>query len=362
VGGDPLGGLGTIRVIVPLSAERRRLRYARRGVAGGLIDDGRLAGCGKRLVAEGVAVKVKDSVGHYSGVATCGLVWRCPVCGPKIRHHRASEITEALENSERHGFGVVFLTLTASHTAQDSLYDLYSRQEAAWASMKSGRHWGVLRSRLGVLAMITFREITWGSSSGWHPHRHVAIITYRPWGEGRLGRWEREVATLWSGHLARHGLRASVEYGARAVAVRQGGGAGIGWYAGKVAAEMARGDLKLGRTDRFTPEQLLDRVGEYGEAVTAERWREFADATVGRQMTTWSPRLHGALGSGPVLEDAEVAAAEVGGEVVALLRPAAWWAIHFAGRAASVLEAAEEGPSALDLALSDLPRDSYTTF
>jgi hypothetical protein len=289
-----------------------------------------------------VAIKLGDGVAHYSGVRSCGLVWACPVCGPKIRARRALELADALREAQGQGLGLVFMTLTVSHHAGDSLAGVYSRQEAAWRGLQQSRAWKRQLELLGVVGHVVFREITFGVRNGWHPHRHVVLVVRRPVGAAELETWRVGAWRAWEAQLARRGLSSSLAHGLDVRAVQDGAAGGVGWYVSKVAQEMARGDLKRARGEgQFTPEQLLDLVLEDGDAESADRWREYARATAGRRMLTWSTGLRKRLQAGEELSDEEVAAEEVAGEVVAVVDRACWREIVRQGVAVEVLEAAE---------------------
>ncbi len=52
--------------------------------------------CGIVPVGSQVEIRIKDGGAYYCGVETCGNVWLCPVCSPKIHHRRAEELRTAL--------------------------------------------------------------------------------------------------------------------------------------------------------------------------------------------------------------------------------------------------------------------------
>lgn len=326
---------------------RRRLRWRRRSTAQRLRVIDRLEVCGVQPAGERVAVTVGDGVAHFSGVRSCGAVWTCGVCGPRIRQRRSEEVGIALGEAERQGLGLVFMTLTVSHHQEDSLERVYGLQEAAWRALQQSRAWRDLTAELGVLGHVVFREVTWGVN-GWHPHRHVVMVLRRPVGAAQLGSWRRRAWEAWDGQLRKRGLSSSEARGLDVRPVKRRGSVGIGWYVAKIAQEMTRGDLKRARGDRsFTPEQLLDLVVEDGDAVAAEKWTEYARVTAGRRMLTWSRGLRAMLALPEVEQtDEEVAAEEVGGEVVALLDRRAWWALVRRDAALELLEAAEVGGGA----------------
>ncbi len=78
---------------------RRGKRYAARAALRRVTRQDRLRACGARPVSrDGVLLRTNThGHAHYAGVQTCGSPWICPVCGPKIRQQRASEIVLAVE-------------------------------------------------------------------------------------------------------------------------------------------------------------------------------------------------------------------------------------------------------------------------
>src|SRR4051794_25115496 len=92
----PLGNTGAVLPIQPNRDQRRRERFRRRRGVARLGWSATLDACGVESAGADVGVKVLDGVAHVSGVKTCGLVWACPVCGPKIRHGRSIEVGAAL--------------------------------------------------------------------------------------------------------------------------------------------------------------------------------------------------------------------------------------------------------------------------
>jgi hypothetical protein len=134
---------------------------------------------------------------------------------------------------------------------------------------------------------------------------------------------------------------------------------GLGWYLTKVGErslglEMARGDLKTGRKQHRTPEQILMDAAATGDFADIKLWREYEAATKGRRMVTWSQGLRDRLRA-PAVEatDQELAEVEVGGELMAALDTRAWRAVEAASPGAvAVLEAAEGGERALSAYLT----------
>lgn len=346
----PLGNTGAVLPIEPNRDARRRERFRRRRGVGRLGWSPALESCGAEPAGADVAVKVLDGVAHVSGVKTCGLVWACPVCGPKIRHGRSLDIGAALRRAEGLGWGVAMLTLTVRHRRGEALVSLMRRQERAWRALQQSRAWRDSAAAVGLVGMITAREVTYGEH-GWHPHRHVAIITRRVMGRHELEAWGDGVGRQWLHQLGRQGLTAIQRYG---VDVRPVSGTGLARYLEKVegpamglpdpaALELVRGDLKSARSGGVTPEELAEMVCD-GEAEAVRLWLEFAGATAGRRMVTWTVGLRIALAiEEDEATDEELAALDVGGQVLAMVACRSWWTLVGGGLVVELLEAAERG-------------------
>jgi hypothetical protein len=303
-----------------------------------------------------VEVRIADGVAHFAGLATCGSVWACPVCGPKIRQARAVEIGNAVRQAVGRGWGAEFLTLTSRHHRDQALAWLWDQTEASWKAVQQQRRWREGTAALGLRGFIPVREVTEGRkghNNGWHVHRHMVVLFDRPLTAAQRAEFEQLVWEVWNAQLLKRGLDSTRGLGAL---VKQCTAAeGLGWYMAKVQGgsnvglEMARGDLKQGRTGHRTPEQLLVDAVETGEVVDVRLWLEYEQASKGRRMLTWSRGLRAELlGDEEGESDEELAAAEVGGGLVVRLDGHAWrWIRKFSPGGIEVLEAAEQGLEAL---------------
>jgi hypothetical protein len=329
--------------------ERRALREATRKIS----RSSRLAACGRKARGEWVEVKVENGTAHFAGLGVCGLVWTCPVCGPKIRQGRAVEIGGALGAALDAGYGIEFATLTLRHHRGQRLDALYSAGEAAWKSVQQSRRYRSLVDRLGLVGIVQAREITYGHDNGWHPHRHMAMVFRHALTSGERAELEQVLWEVWNHQLQRRGLDSL--RGPGAVVKPVTAAEGLGWYLTKVGGrslgvEMARGDLKKGRKTSRTPEEILRDAVATGDVADIRLWQEYEEATAGRKMITWSQGLRQALiGQAEEVDDQELADAEVGGEVVAALDVPTWRVVERASPGGvAALEAAEKGPEALE--------------
>jgi hypothetical protein len=316
----------------------------------------RMRKCGYLPVGPQVEVKTAGDVAHFAGVAVCGLIWVCPVCGPKIRQGRAEEIGAALRAAIDQGFGVEFLTLTFRHHAGQSLAHLLDADRKAWDSTRKSRPLREMLEALGYLGLVQAHEVTHGQN-GWHPHRHISLVFARSLTDNERVQLEALIWRVWNGRLQRQGL--SSLRGPGAVLKRCTAAEGLGWYLTKIedekggnsalGLEMARGDLKTGRLGGRTPQEILKDALEGGEVRDVALWQEYEQATFGRKLMTWTPGLRKQLlGLVPEVDDQELAEAEVGGEVLAVLEVSAWRIVRNASPGGvEALEAAEVGREAL---------------
>lgn len=311
----------------------------------------RLGSCGYMALGPSVEVKSTGDVAHFAGLAVCGLIWVCPVCGPKIRQGRAEEIGAALRAAIDQGMGVEFLTLTFRHHRGQALAQLLDADRRAWDSLRKSRPLRELLDRLGFLGLVQAHEVTHGQN-GWHPHRHISLVFARSLTDNERVELEDLIWRVWDGRLRRQGL--SSLRGPGTVLKRCTAAEGLGWYLTKVdgknalGLEMARGDLKTGRLGGRTPQELLADALD-GDPQSVGLWKEYEQATAGRKLMTWTPGLRKQLlAQVEEVDDQELAEAEVGGEVLAVLELSAWRIIRTASPGGiAALEAAEDGRAAL---------------
>lgn len=293
------------------------------------------------LGASGVAVhQGPDGTSHLSGTETCGSIWACPVCSAKIRNHRAEEIAKALAGHISAGGGALLVTLTLPHQAGDALRRTVELVSSGFREINSGRAYKDDHDTFGILGHIRAFEVTHGVN-GWHPHLHVILATERRATRDVAGAIEARWQARWDRWLVGNGWPASLAgIGVRVDRVRRDAAA-AGAYLAKlqegdkldrsVGNEVARADLKGGRLDSRVPFEILADFGSDGNAADLELWQEFQLATKGRSAIRWSQGLRAALlPEDEELTDEEIAAAEVGGDIVALLAP--WLHRAIAGR------------------------------
>lgn len=288
-------------------AVRWAWREAYRNAGGGEVKPPRIAECGKAAYKRGsvdVVMTPDPKTGSYVGGGTairqrmsCGNVWTCPTCSPKIRAAREREITEGLGNHMRAGGGVLLATLTISHNKGDALADLLAILQGAFSDMANRRAFRDLMADYGVVGRIRALEVTYGQQHGWHPHFHALVLTEKPLDAREVEALRSELLELWDvytagrgGHINSHGLDLQVARNAEAA----------GRYIAKELTDAA--DAKTG-SGSVTPFELLDNDSPRNERL----WAEYTGAMRGKRAILWSRGLRDALGLGRAETDAELA-------------------------------------------------------
>ena len=287
----PLGTSPTVRPEVTRYALRRWLQgHLPRA-------EHRVSVCGRHVAPQG-SVSVRRAPGggaHFAGLQVCGAISVCPVCGPKIRHGRAAEISRAAELHQAAGGHLVFVTLTTPHDRGDTLEGCWDLLRRAFRELVSGRARAELRDRFGVHGYIRATEATHGTH-GWHVHAHLLLFVDTAYGledTAELWRWLHQ---RWARRVEAHGgRRPSLARGVQVIPCRDDNGA-LGTYLAKVASEVTRQDGKTARASGSrTPMQLLADAAE-GDAQAWAIFREWIQGSRGRRIVEWSRGLRAALG------------------------------------------------------------------
>lgn len=119
----------------------------------------------------------------YNGVQSCGSVWNCPICAPKITEHRRREIVEAVEKwaGMDDNNGCIMVTFTFPHNRGQDLRELRKVFMKSRRLMKKQKvlkrdpdFWthSMICEKYGVKGTITAAEITYSDDNGWHLHSH----------------------------------------------------------------------------------------------------------------------------------------------------------------------------------------------
>ena len=320
----------------------RRERYVLREVSQKMNPrDGfeRLQRCGKKIIwGRDVEVNLSRDTGRafFSGVETCGNVWACPVCAPKIQARRGVEIGAAVDRAREAGYKVTMFTFTHPHYRGQSLAKLIDMHNRAMKRFRSGRWFQGWKEKNGFIGSISSAEVTLGEN-GWHWHTHVLYITRSDdWEDYILqSRWLeclRAVGFVVNGqYVMEHGLDIMRDCHAANYLVKMGL---RGWGAER---ELTGSHAKEAGQGGKTPFKLL-------ECGDVEHWQEYVRATKGRKQIVWSKGLKAWACIGEV-SDEEIADEAEGQDVVnvAAVPQVEWWHIVRHGLRLELLEAVERG-------------------
>lgn len=336
---------------------RRHKRYAQRDVLWRESALERVRKCGRVPMGD-VAITGNGGVAHYAGLTTCGSIWACPVCSAKIRNSRASEISAAAARWDLAANSVYMVTFTAPHDMGMKLSALLPVIADSFRAVISGRPWLRLKKSAGIVGTIRSAEVTHGAN-GWHPHLHVLVFIEGDPGAGGLAAMILHFREKWKRAIVKAGYRPPDQLHG-VVVERCYSAAEAGAYIAKTQEgkapgnELARGDLKQGRDGNRTPFQILEDFRWTGDAADIALWRAYEKATKGHQAITWSKGLR-ALLAVEEKTDEELAAEEVGGEVILMIPADIWRGVTTVpGLPAYLLDEAERGGA--DAVLAALER------
>ena len=317
----------------------------------------RVALCGWFTRTGVVELRTVAASVYPAQLIACGRPWIEPVCSAKIRHRKGLEVAQMIEAHWSRGGSVTFAVLTAGDHHLGEAFDLTAgvlRQ--AWTRMtRSGERssWRQLAARTGLVGTTQALEITHGD--GWHPHLNVLL-----WHDHELRPVEAAevlatVTRLWREAIAKQGRYLHPVHGAKVIPNATSGQTGL--YVAKVqddwtlGAELARGDVKRPRRKGgrlpFTIAADHYRSGDLGDW---QLWQEYSRGILaGGQrsiaITRHSPGLRARIGAPaqPALTDEQLAAIEVGGQLLAVIPQWAWRRVRLRRKAAELLAAAEAG-------------------
>jgi len=298
---------------------------------------------------------------------SCGRLWTCPVCAAKISERRRLELSEALDNAKDQGLSVYLLTQTIRHGVGDSLSGGLAGIAAAEKRLWSSRSGAAVRERLGVVGTIKTTEVTWGSSNGWHPHKHTLLILKAPISPSVI---QSELSPLWINACVKSGLPAPTLD--RGLTVQDGSFADK--YVSKwgLESEMTKGHSKIAKAGGMTPFALVENVLETGDAQSWALFQEYDKALKGKRQLVWSKGLRALLLQGVAEKSDEELANEEDPDVQAVfwasLSVQEWKAIlHYKYRAVFLAKCEDCSPEIVQAWLNELTacfaeeRDGYIT-
>lgn len=262
-------------------------------------------------------------------VKTCGSVWMCPICAPKITGERRGDLQRCIVEWTGQGGHVYLLTLTFSHEKDErDLAALMRLHAKALSKLKAMRAYKNLMAAAGSIGSIRALECTYGEMHGWHPHSHDLVFA----APGQLAALKK-IRRLWAGVLVKVGLAGlkpgdigAARFGKLRNLMRYCCDVRSGQYAAEyvakfgveprtmkggrwgIASELTRGYQKgVRRLSGATPFMLLQGYRD-GDFRCGMLFQEFARAFHGKCQLWYSRGLREAL-KVPDISDDEIAAA-----------------------------------------------------
>ena len=314
----------------------REGRYRRRGLLWDVSALERVRKCGRASVMAGggVAVRSRDGMAGFAGLATCGSVWADPVCNSKVMARRAVEIGAAVALWQAQGGAVGFATFTMRHHKGQSLPALWDALSAAWNRTVGGKAWGTDKGRHGVAGWLRVVEVTYGVN-GWHVHVHCVLFLEGKQSDRLVKQLHASMVGRWASKLVALGLLAPLSIGQEAHLVKDAGDKDLSSYLTKATDGARRIGLELTQTQSKTargihktrsPWALLDDVEDLGLAESLGLWHEWERGSKGRKQMTWSKGTRERLGLLVEKSDEDVAAEEHGSSAddLVLIDAAGW--------------------------------------
>jgi hypothetical protein len=316
----------------------------------------RVAECGWFARNGAVEIRTVGGCVYPAQLIVCGRAWPEPVCSAKIRGRKAVELENLIRVHEEQGGGITFGTFTSGeHHLADPLETSLAVIRAAWHRLvQHGHEYRAVRKRHGIMGLVLAPEFTHGTEHGWNPHKHALWFHREPLSARGIadvhavlhGGWKTAITAAGRYLNPRHGVQ--IDFNAS--------GAALGGYLAKVqegdwgaAQELVKGDLKTARsTGGRTPFMIARDHYLTGDMADWDLWREFTAAvTVGTRsipVCRMTPGLRkGILGdqAAPAPSEGQLAAVEVGGELIALIWWKTWSRIRVTGLGPAVLAAGE---------------------
>lgn len=288
------------------------------------------------------AVQIKFSLekkrAFYSGLATCGSVWDCPICSAKISARRGEEINEGVNNWIESGGAIVMITYTLRHNLGDRLENLSRVLTDGIRFVHSGAPYARFKKQFGVKGSITATEVLYNSENGWHIHKHqILFIDRKKINTPLMQIWLYE---RYERYLESKGY-SSVDGVGVVVSDLVTDKSTVPGYITKwgIEKELTALDHKVSKG--YTPFELLDNPEN------EEIYAEYSRTMYGKRRLVWSRGLRSLLGLGIELSDEELAEQQelLGADIVVLrnIEVHEWHYIREHGLRCQVLEKAEQG-------------------
>lgn len=139
---------------------------------------------------------------------SCNRAWTCPTCGWKAVRDDARKLGRRVHRWAGSGHDAAVLTLSQSHSINDSLATLWDRSEAGWQYLKRGAGWRAIRKNYGLRAYSRITEVLHHPDTGWNVHLHVVLFLDGPLHD-RDGDLREAIAARWRNGIGALGGDAS---------------------------------------------------------------------------------------------------------------------------------------------------------
>ncbi len=271
----------------------------------------RIHTCMRHVRSDRREVQVRESQksgkAYFAGLMSCGSVWTCPVCAPKIQAVRAQEVRAAIDAWD----GSVFLlTQTVPHDRQDALETLLEGFTLALRKFKGCKGYTNAQKRHLISGSIRALEITDGRN-GWHPHAHTILFCKSRYTD--LDQLCADLFPLWQSAARRAGFAKRLSPQAFDVQDARA----VCHYVTKLGTEyewgpeheLTKAHSKRGHGSSLTPFDMLRHYLESpDDGRLLARFAEFAYCFHGKRQLVWSDGLKKRLLGSEGLTDEQVAA------------------------------------------------------
>jgi hypothetical protein len=336
---------------------RREVRWELLRLLWDVSQNRRVRSCRRSRIADVVGVRWggEGAGAGFSGLATCGSVWACPIDSAKIMARRSLEIGAGLLTWENRGGRLLMGTLTMRHNRGHALASEWDALRDAFASIRKSRVWKKWLGRLGSPGYVLVVEVTYGEH-GWHVHLHFVllvdggvnaadVLAFRSWLFAKWGRCLQAVGmpgALAAGqdvHLVEGVAAASELGGYLAKSTAYGAAESLGRELMGTWTKKARG------THATEPAwRLAEQFGTTGDMELLELWHEYERGSKGRRQCTWSRGLRQLLDLGAEQTDEAIAAEQAGDTDLVQITSDGWESVLAARWPASrILDAVEAG-------------------
>lgn len=336
-GGAPLENIANNSAPTPKDdvSEARSDRWKARGFLWQESTITRVRGCGRHSIRPDGSVQVRDNglAAGFSGLASCGSVWACPVCNSKINAVRRLELGVMVSAADALGMGMAFGAKTLRHTASHRLAELWPKQSELYNAVTVDKSVRRIRADLGFLGYTRAAEVTVGLN-GWHPHLHPLYFFEKRVTQRQIDSLQVAENSAWINKAGRLGLQAPLS-DAQHLHVVTGSAAALslGQYftkngtqtADSVAWELTSTQTKTGRRFAKTVSPWILLAGaRTGDADALDLWQEYEKASKGKRALTYSRGLRRRFGLDVEASDEDIAETEVGTRDDALFEIVDW--------------------------------------